>query len=423
MTKSFDQLFSSRHLLNIADDADLFTKAKNFQKIIETGKKIGAYPYFQPLDLNMGAEAIVKGRKVIMLGSNNYLGLTTHPKVREAAIEAIKKYGTSMTGSRLLNGTLRLHETFEDEIAEFVGKEAALVFTTGYQVNLGVITALANFNTTVFLDKLNHASLYDACKMSEAKIVFYKHHDTKDLERLLAKVPLGQAKLVATDGVFSMEGDIAPLPKIVEICKKFKARLFVDDAHALGVLGSRGEGTAGYFDLTDDVDLIMSTFSKSLASTGGYVAGDRDVIDYIKHFGRSMIFSASITPPNLAAAQAALQILKEEPERVAQTCNNALKLRRGLMEMGWDVGTSDTPIIPIHIGNDLITLSLWKDLLEAGVYINPVVSPAVAPDKALLRVSTVATHTAEHLDKALDAFQVVGERYGLIQKQVSNASG
>ena len=423
MNDSFDQLLSDRHQIPDQDDADLFAKAYEFQKIVGASRDLGIYPYFQPLEINLGAEAQLKGRRVIMLGSNNYLGLTTHPKVREAAIEAIKKFGTSMTGSRLLNGTLELHETFENEIAEFLGKEAALVFTTGYQVNLGVITALANHNTHVYLDKLNHASLFDAVQMSEARPIFFKHLNVHDLEKALARTPLGKAKLVATDGVFSMEGDVAPLREIASLCQKYKARLLVDDAHAFGVLGQRGEGSAGHFGISDQVDLIMSTFSKTLASTGGYVAGQAEIIDYIKHFGRSMIFSASITPANLAAARAAFHIMKAEPERVQMARANANRLRKELLAMGWDVALGETPIISIHVGNDLTTLALWKDLLEAGVYVNPVVHPAVDKDKALLRVSTIATHTTAHLDQALEAFQVVGDRYGLIQKQAVHASG
>lgn len=421
MKKDIHQTLQSRHELMTSEDGDVFSKAKEFQKILNTGKKMGVYPYFQPLECNLGGEAIVKGRKVIMLGSNNYLGLTMHPKVREAAIEAIKNFGTSMTGSRLLNGTLELHESFEREIAEFLGKESALVFTTGYQVNLGIISALANGNTSVFLDKFNHASLFDAVQMSSARPVFYNHCDPDHLERALARTPLGRAKLVATDGIFSMEGNIAPIPDIVKVCKKYKARLLVDDAHALGVLGFRGEGTAGHFNLTDEVDLIMSTFSKTLASTGGYVAGDKEVIDYIKHFGRSMIFSASITPANLAAAREAFHIMLLEPERVQKVKRNGKILRQGLLDMGWNVLDGQTPIIPIMIGNDLTTLSIWKDLLEAGVYVNPVVYPAVEPDKALLRVSTIATHTDRQLAQALDAFKLVGEKSGLLNLQVSNA--
>ena len=406
------------------EDGDPFAKAREFQKIVGPSREMGIYPYFQPLECNLGEEAILKGQKVIMLGSNNYLGLTTHPKVREAAIEAIRRFGPSMTGSRLLNGTLELHETFEEEIAEFLGKPAAAVFTTGYQVNLGIISALANFNTTVFMDKLNHASLYDAVKMSDARVVYYRHLDMGDLEEALAKTPEGRAKLIATDGVFSMEGDVAPLPHLVFLAKKYHARLMVDDAHGLGVLGERGEGTAGHFRLSSSVDLIMSTFSKTLASTGGYVAGDFEVIDYIKHFGRSMIFSASITPANLAAARAALQVLKDEPERVQMARRNGQKLKNGLLEMGWNVGPTETPIIPVLIGNDVTTLAIWKDLLSEGVYVNPVVSPAVDPQNSLLRVSTIATHSDAHLGKALDAFRRVGERYGLLSRsEARHASG
>ncbi len=423
MSQDFDALMQSRHDLAAQEGLDVFEKARHFQKIIGSLREMGAYPFFQPLECNLGPEALVKGKPVIMLGSNNYLGLTTHPKVREAAIEAIQKYGTSMTGSRLLNGTLELHETFEHEIAEFLGKEAALVFTTGYQVNLGILSALANYDTLVFLDKCNHASLYDAAVLSGAKIVYFKHNDPRDLEKAFLRSPADKQKFVAIDGIFSMEGDICPLPEIVRLCKQYKARLLVDDAHALGVLGERGEGTAGHFGLTNEVDLVMSTFSKSLASTGGYVAGDFEVIDYIKHFGRSMIFSASITPPNLAAARMALQILKQEPERVRQVQANAKKLKEGLLAMGWQVGLAETPVIPVHVGSDYTTLQLWKDLLEAGVYVNPVLYPAVDKEKALLRVSTMATHTDAHLNQALEAFQVVGERYGVIEKKAKHASG
>ncbi|MCP5468320.1 MAG: pyridoxal phosphate-dependent aminotransferase family protein [Deltaproteobacteria bacterium] len=423
MTKNLDQLLNSRLSLNNMGDKDIRTRAQEFQKLIQLTSELEAYPYFQALDDNQGAEAVLNGQRVIMMGSNNYLGLTTHPKVREAAIKAIETYGTSMTGSRLLNGTLSLHEEFEEEIADFLGKEAALIFTTGYQVNIGTITALTDPNTTVFLDKLNHASMWDAVSMSAARPVFYKHLDAESLGKSLEKTPADRQKIVVTDGIFSMEGDIAPLPEIVKVCQKHKALLIVDDAHAIGTLGPRGEGAAGHFGLSKEVDLITATFSKALASTGGYVAGDSDLINYIKHFGRSMIFSASITPSNLAAARAAFHILQEEPERVRQVQKNAEKLKNGLVEMGWDVGPSETPIIPIFLGDDLTTLTLWKELLNAGVYINPVVYPAVPPDKALLRISTIASHNDSHIQQALDAFQVVGERYHLLQKQASNALG
>ncbi len=422
MTQHVDDLVKNRHLLSREESSDVFAKAYAFQKVIGSLRETGSYPYFQPLSLNLGPQAILKGKKVIMMGSNNYLGLTTHPKVREAAIEAIQRFGTSATGSRLLNGSLEIHEAFEHEIAQFLNKEAALIFTTGYQANLGAITALATHGVQVYLDKQNHASLYDAVKMSEGRCVFFKHNDADHLDRLMAQAPAGSPKLVAVDGVFSMEGDLTPLPNIVEVCRRHHARLLVDDAHALGVLGKKGEGTAGHFGLSSEVDLIMATFSKSLASTGGYVAGDFAIVDYIKHHGRSMIFSASITPANLAAARESLQILIQEPERVTQVMENARVLKEGLIAMGWSVGASQTPIIPVHIGNDLTALTLWKDLLEAGVYVNPVVYPAVDQDKAILRVSTMTTHTPQHLEQALEAFRLVGERYHLLEKQASHGA-
>ena len=422
MTQDIDQLLNGRHLLAEQGGGDVFEKAYQFQKIAGSVRDLGMNPYFQPLEYNLGTEAVLRGKRVLMMGSNNYLGLTTHPRVREASIEAIKKYGTSATGSRLLNGTLEIHETFEHEIAQFLGKEAALVFTTGYQVNLGIISALANQNTVVFLDKLNHASLYDAVLMSGAKPYFFRHNDFQDLERALRKTADDRGKLVAVDGVFSMEGDIAPLPDLVRLCKNYGARLLVDDAHALGVLGYKGQGTAAHFGLTQEVDLIMATFSKSLASTGGYVAGSFAVIDYIKHFGRSMIFSASITPANLAAAREALKILIEEPERVQTVMKNAKKLKESLIEIGWQVGPSESPIIPVHVGKDSTAMLLWKDLLDAGVYVNAVLYPAVDRDQARLRVSTMATHTDSQISQTLEAFEMVGKRYGLLRKQVMNAT-
>ncbi len=415
MDNSLGQIISERHqFLDSIFADDVFKKTKEFQKVVAPMREMGVYAYFQPLECNFGTEALLKGKKVLMLGSNNYLGLTSDPRVKEAAVEAVLKYGTSATGSRLLNGTLEIHELFEREIAEFVGKESALVFTTGYQVNLGIITALANSDTCVYLDKLNHASLHDGVKMSGAHACLFKHNNPQDLELVLQNSPENKAKLIAVDGVFSMEGDITPLPEIVELAKKYNARLLVDDAHALGILGKRGSGTSEHFGLTDKVDLIMATFSKSMASTGGYVAGDFEVIDYIKHFGRSMVFSASITPSNLAAARAALKILKAEPQRITQAIQNGAYLTEGLGAMGWKVSKTQTPIIPIHIGNDLQTLLIWKELLEEGVYINPILYPAVGKDKSILRISTMTTHTKDQLDFALDKFKKVGKKLELI---------
>lgn len=424
MTKKHDieRLMHQRHQIATLEGSDVFSKAYEFQKVLEATQETGLYPYFQALEVNLGPEVIIRNQKAIMLGSNNYLGLTTDPRVRQAAIDAIKQYGTSMTGSRLLNGTMELHEAFEEEIASFLKKEAALVFTTGYQVNIGIISALCSPNSCLIMDDSNHASLFDAATLSGCKLRLFKHNDPKDLERVLSQRPSAEAKMVAVDGIFSMEGDISPLPEIVELCKKHGARLLVDDAHALGVLGPKGQGTAAHFNLSDEVDLIMATFSKSFASTGGYVAGEKAVIDYIKHHGRSMIFSASITPPNLAAARMALKILNEEPWHVQKHRENSKKLKNALIEMGWQVGASETAILPIHVGDDVTTLMLWKDLLEEGVYVNPVLYPAVEKNKALLRVSTMATHTDSHINQALDAFQIVGEKYGLIEKRSLNAS-
>jgi len=415
MSENLNEIIQKRHQINTNEthQNDPFAKAYEFQKVIVPLRNQNSYPYFQALQANLGTEVLLQSKKVIMLGSNNYLGLTTDPRVREAAIQAIKDYGTSMTGSRLLNGTLELHEIFEEEIADFLGKEAALIFTTGYQANLGVLSALANSETKVFMDKQNHASLYDAAKLSDARIVYFKHNHPADFEKQVLKAK-DEAKLLVVDGIYSMEGDISPIPDLLKICKAHGVRMIVDDAHAIGVLGEKGQGATHHFGVSGEVDLLVATFSKSLASTGGYVAGDKEIIDYIKHYGRPMIFSASITPPNLASAREALHILKQEPERVTRLRDNSRYIKNGLKQMGWEVGGDDTPIIPVHIGNDLITLNLWKELLHAGVYINPVVYPAVDPDKALLRLSVMATHEKKHLDLALEAFEKVGKRQGLI---------
>ncbi len=392
---------------------DIFAKVHEFTEAKEAMEK-GYYPYFLPLDENEGTEVTYKGHRLIMCGSNNYLGLTTHPKVREAAIEAIRKYGTSNTGSRFLNGTLRLHHELEEELADFVGKEAALVFSTGYQTNLGTIQALVGRHDTVILDRDDHASIVDGAVLSQGRIKRFKHNDMADLERVLQQTDPNHGRLVVVDGVYSMGGDIAPLPELVKICKKYGARLMVDDAHSIGVLGPQGNGTAAHFGLTDEVDLIMSTFSKSFASLGGFIAGDYDVIHYIQHFARSMIFSASIPPANVAAARAALQIMKEEPERRERLMQIARRMKRELTNMGYNTGNSETPIIPIIIGNDMLTVYVWKYLFDEGVFVNPVLPPGVPPNKSLLRTSYMATHTDEQLDRVLEVFYKVGKETGLI---------
>ncbi len=373
----------------------------------------GWYPYFIPLTGNEGTVAIFRGRRLIMCGSNNYLGLTTDPRVRDAAIEAIKRYGTSCTGSRFLNGTLEMHEQLEHELADFVGKEAALVFSTGMQANLGAISALVGRGDIVILDKEDHASIVDGAKLSYGETKRFSHQDMAELERLLHKLPADAGKLLVVDGLYSMEGDIAPLPKIVPLCKKYGVRVMVDDAHAIGVLG-RGRGTAAHFGMTDQVDLIMSTFSKSFASLGGFIAGDEPVIHYIKHHARSLIFSASIPPPNAAAALAALKIMRDEPERVDRLKENADYMRQGFRRLGFDIGNSTTAVIPVIIGDKDRTLMAWKMLFEAGVFVNPVISPGVQRGRELLRTSYMATHTREQLDQVLGTFEVVGKQLGLI---------
>lgn len=392
---------------------DIFTKCTQFTTAREV-EEAGLYPYFIPLTENEGNEAVYQGHRLIMCGSNNYLGLTTHPKVRQAAIEAIERYGTSCTGSRFLNGTLELHEQLEEELAEWVGMPAALVFSTGMQVNLGTISSLVTKGDYVVLDKDDHASIVDGACLSRGTRKRYKHQDMWDLERVLANIPLESGKLVVVDGLFSMEGDIASLPEIIPLCKKYNARLMVDDAHAIGVIGG-GRGTAAHFGVTDDVDLIMSTFSKSFASLGGFIAGQQEVIHYIKHFARSLIFSASIPPSNAASALAALQVMREEPERIERLLNNAAYMRAGFKQLGFDIGNSETPVVPIIIGNDQLTFYTWKLLFDNGVFVNPVISPAVAPGRQMLRTSYMASHTKEHLDKVLEKFKQVGKQVGLIQ--------
>ncbi|MBC7241106.1 MAG: pyridoxal phosphate-dependent aminotransferase family protein [Anaerolineae bacterium] len=391
---------------------DLFQKCYEFT-IAKEAMREGYYPYFIPLDDTEGTEVTIAGRRLIMIGSNNYLGLTTHPKVRQAAIDAIKRYGTSCTGSRFLNGTLQLHIELEQKLANLVGKEAALVFSTGFQVNLGTISALVGRHDYVITDKEDHASIIDGCRLSLGTMKRFPHNDMEALDRLLAGLPEDAGKLVVVDGVFSMAGDLAPLPDLVRICKKYGARLMVDDAHGIGVTGG-GRGTAWHFGVTEGVDLIMGTFSKSFASLGGFIAGDEPVIHYIQHMARSFIFSASMPPANLAAVSAAIDVMLEEPERVQRLWDVSNRMRTELNRMGFNTGTSCTPIIPVIIGDDMKTLFTWKALFEAGVYTNAVIPPAVPPNHSLLRTSYMATHTDEQIDRVLELFEKVGKQMGLI---------
>lgn len=391
---------------------DLFQKCNDFETARQA-RADGTYPYFIPLDRNEGTEVVYQGERIIMCGSNNYLGLTTHPKVREAAVAAIKKYGTSCTGSRFLNGNMTIIEELEEKLADWVGKEDALVFSTGMQVNLGTISSLVGRRDIVILDKEDHASIVDGAILSGGKIERYRHNDVPHLERVLKSLPEEPGKLLILDGLFSMEGDIAPLPELLPLAQKYGARVMVDDAHAMGVLGG-GRGTAAHFGMTDQVDLIMSTFSKSFASIGGFVAGDFDVIDYVKHHARSLIFSASIPPANTATVLAALEVMKEEPGLVETLTNNGNFMREGLGQLGFDTGHSESPIIPIIIGDDALTFKTWRDLFDAGVFVNPVISPATAPGRQLLRTSYMATHTKDQLVKVLGIFEKVGKQNGLI---------
>jgi 8-amino-7-oxononanoate synthase len=391
---------------------DLFDKAYKYTRAREA-QEIGIYPYFIPFDDSEGTVVYYEGREIIMIGSNNYLGLTTHPKVREAAAKAVEQYGTSCTGSRFMNGTLRLHKELEERLAAFVGKDKALVFTTGYQTNLGTVSALVGRGDVVITDKEAHACIVDGSLMAFGDMKRFKHNDVADLERVLSKIDPSAGKLVAVDGVYSMGGDIAKLPEIVEVCEKYGARLLCDDAHSVGVLAD-GRGTAAHFGLTDKVDLITGTFSKSFASIGGFVAGDEQVMHYVQHHARSLIFSASLPASNTAAVHAALDILEEDPAWVQRVWDNADYMREELGKLGYDTGQSETPIIPILIGDDVRTALLWKGLFEAGLFTNPVVPPGVPPNQSLLRTSYMSTHTRDQLDRALEILEKVGKTQGVI---------
>ncbi len=373
----------------------------------------GFYPFFMPLDDTEGTEVTIGDKKLVMIGSNNYLGLTTHPKVREAAIEATRHFGTSCTGSRFLNGTLAWHLDLEKRLAEYMEKEAALVFSTGYQTNLGTISALIGRGDYVVTDKEDHASIVDGCRLSFGTMKRFRHNDMQDLDRVLSSIPLEASKLVVVDGVFSMGGDIAPLPEIIPLCKKHNARLMVDDAHSIGVLGG-GKGTAVHQGVNDDVDLVMGTFSKSFASLGGFIAGSEPVIHYIQHHARSLMFSASMPPGNVAAVAAALDVMLEEPERIQRVNEIGAYMRQELQKLGFNTGASQTPIIPIVIGDMYATFLVWRLLFEEGVYTNPVIPPAVPPNQTLLRTSYMATHTDEQMAFVLEKLERVGKIADLI---------
>ncbi len=400
------------NIQTVRKSADLFDRCRRFTAAREMIDR-GLYPYFQPIESSEDTEVVIRGQRKIMVGSNNYLGLTHHPYVLERAREALYRYGTGCTGSRFLNGTLDLHEQLEVRLARLMGQESALVFSTGYQTNLGVISALVGRGSVAIFDKLNHASLVDASMMAAGEMVRYPHADMGGLRRLL-EMHSGKAMLIVTDGIFSMEGDIAPLPAIVSLAEEFGARIMMDDAHSVGVLGEHGGGTAQHFGLEDRVDLAMATFSKSFASIGGAIAGPADVIHYLKHHSRTLIFSASMPPSAVATVLACLEVMENEPERRERLWDNAGYLRGGLQSLGFDTAESETPIIPVSTGRMEHTFIFWKALFDAGVFTNPVLPPAVPESACRLRTSVMATHTRDQLDQVLDAFARVGRNLGII---------
>lgn len=390
----------------------LFKKCEDFH-LVKDITAMGIYPYFHELETKQDIEVIMEGKRCIMLGSNNYMGLTVHPEVIEAGVKAYEKYGSGCSGSRFLNGTLDIHNQLERELADFLGMEDCITFSTGFQSNLGIISAICGRNDYIFNDRENHASIYDGCKLSYAETLRYKHNDMADLEKKLAKVPHEAGKLIVTDGVFSMSGDMCKLPEIVALAEKYNARVMVDDAHGLGVVGEGGRGTASYFGLADKVDIIMGTFSKSLASLGGYMAASKEVCEYVKHNSRPFIFSASIPPACCASAIKALEIIKREPERVTRLGDLAAYLRNGMRKRSItirDTANERIPIIPFYTYELIKTLQIGKELFESGVYVNPVLPPATTPNECLLRTSLMATHNEEILDEALDIIKTVVEK-------------
>lgn len=393
--------------------ADLFQKCYNFTRAKEIQEE-GWYPYFKAIQSGADTEVCIDGRRLIMIGSNNYLGLTQDKRLKQAAIKAVEEYGSGCTGSRFLNGTLNLHEELEEKLAEFMNKEAALVFSTGFQTNLGTIATIVGKDDIVYTDRNNHACILDGCRLSFGRIVKFRHNDIRDLERLLAAGNIESGKLIAVDGVFSMEGNLINLPEVVRLAKQYSARVMVDDAHSIGVFGKHGRGTAEHFGIEGDVDIVMGTFSKSFASLGGYIASDARVIDYVKHHARTLIFSASIPPAAVASVLAALEIIKNEPERRERLWQIVRKMKSAFDELGFDTCGSQSPVIPIVIGEMMDTFVFWKRLFENGVFANPAIPPAVAPGKCLIRTSYMATHTDDELNKVLHVFEKLGKEFGLI---------
>ena len=395
---------------------DLFQKCWDFTRADEV-KAAGFYPYFRAIEENEGPVVQIEGRKVIMAGSNNYLGLTAHPKVKEAAAKAVEKYGTGCSGSRYLTGTLDLHNKLEDYLAKFMGKEACLLFSTGYQTAQGIIPTLVQRGEYIVTDKDNHACIVAGYMMAKglfADFVRYKHNDIADMERVIAKLPLHAGKLIVTDGVFSTTGDIVNLPDLVKVAKKYNARILVDDAHAIGVIGKGGRGTASHYNLENEIDLTMGTFSKTFASLGGFVVGSERVINYTKHHSPALIFSASPTPASVAAALAALDILEKEPERIKNLIYNANKMRRGFKDLGFNIIDGQSAVVPVIVGDDLVAFKFWRELFDAGVFVNAFISPGVPPGLQMMRTSYMATHEDHHLDRILEIFHKIGKKLGII---------
>ena len=396
------------------DILGIFEKCFEFTRA-EEAIAMGIYPFFTPIQEVYGNKVKVAGKEMIMVGSNNYLGLIDHPQVQKAAQEAVERYGVATCGSRFLNGTLDIHVKMEEKLAQFMKKEAALTFSTGFQTNQGILSTLISRKDTVITDQMIHASIIDACRLSYGDVYRYKHNDMADLEKQLLSIGNDVGKMIVVDGVFSMEGDLANLPDIVELAKKYNAQIMVDDAHGIGVLGKNGRGTAEHFGVEDEIDLIMGTFSKSFASLGGMVAGNKKVISYIKHFARSLIFSASITPASVATVLATLDIIQKEPERRERLWEITDKMKSGYQSMGYDIGPTESPIIPVYIRNDELAFMLWRLLRENGIFTNPIVYPAVPKGEALIRTSYSATHSDEDLDTVLGLFEKCGKQLGILK--------
>jgi len=391
----------------------LLDKGRDFKTVTQL-RELGLYPYFRTITSAQDTEVIIEGKKILMLGSNSYLGLTNHPQIKAAAQAAVEKYGTGCAGSRFLNGSLDIHLELEAALAKLVNKEAVLLYSTGFQVNLGVISALVGKGEYVLGDKSNHASIVEGCLLAQGKFLRFAHKDMAALESRIEKLEPEAGKLIVVDGVFSMEGDVIQLPEICRIAGEYGAAVMVDDAHSIGVLGKNGAGTASHFGLTDQVHLIMGTFSKSLASLGGFIASDAVTIDFLKHHSRSLIFSASMSPANAAAVLAAVRIMVQEPERIAQLWRNTHRMKQGLLDLGFDLGDSETPILPVYCRDLMVAFKICKRLQEEGLFVNPVVSPAVAPGEELIRLSLMATHTDAQVDFALEKLSKVGKEFGLI---------